>query len=386
MFCNDVKQLEWDKEKSTLLCKFSIQGDGILLRSQNSKSDMEFSVGVKQGTLFITHKEIFLDIEDTYGVAMGHGHELVLTFGIFGTRVYLDGYQIFSSATDLRPTYDAVIIANQTRNIRIDSLQALSQVASSQEICDQYIVPKADIDFAAAYLSTADVKRVSHLRDGTIYTQFRVRGLGQYGTIIAASRGEQEIINLSIDKEGILYKAFVDGCWNEYRAHGFWGEGHFHDVVIRAFRGAIDIYIDGSLVTHQPGQYLFDAVGGIDHFSIGEDTHGIRLFGEVRSGGIYSYALSDGQIAALSHCEPLTTTAIFDKGYEGAASYRIPSMVTTNSDVIIAGADQRVVISNDAPNKINFVIRRSLDGGDTWGPLQTVIAYPDKGIDRKSVV
>ena len=99
--------------------------------------------------------------------------------------------------------------------------------------------------------------------------------------------------------------------------------------------------------------------------------------------GIYTYALTDGQMVLYPHKEPVTTTALFDKGFEGSASYRIPSMVTTPSGVVIAGCDQRVVISNDARTKFILLFRRSLDGGHTWNDLQTVISYPDK--DEPSV-
>ena len=92
---------------------------------------------------------------------------------------------------------------------------------------------------------------------------------------------------------------------------------------------------------HQPGQFFLDTLNGLTKFSIGEDTSGSRLYGEVRNGGIFGYALTDGQIKALAGVEPTTDTAIFDKGYEGSASYRIPSLITTASGVLIAGADQR---------------------------------------------
>ena len=49
--------------------------------------------------------------------------------------------------------------------------------------------------------------------------------------------------------------------------------------------------------------------------------------------------------------------------------------------MVVAGADQRTAIANDAPNHINFVMRRSLDGGRTWLDMQTVIANPGEGVD-----
>ena len=104
--------------------------------------------------------------------------------------------------------------------------------------------------------------------------------------------------------------------------------------------------------------------------------------GEARTGGIYFSALTEGQIQRISRVKPLVTTALFDTGYAGSRSYRIPSLVKTRMGTLIAGADQRTSVSNDAPNHINFVIRRSTDGGKTWKPLQTVINMPGKNLGK----
>ena len=66
--------------------------------------------------------------------------------------------------------------------------------------------PAADIEFAAAYLAEPDINRISTMHTGTLYACFRVRGINQYGTIIAASRDNQELLNLSIDDDGFSTK------------------------------------------------------------------------------------------------------------------------------------------------------------------------------------
>ena len=86
----------------------------------------------------------------------------------------------------------------------------------------------------------------------------------------------------------------------------------------------------------------------------------MRLSGEVQRAGLYDYALSDSQIKRLYEVEPIETDALFDRGYCGSASYRIPSLLALTSGTVLAGADQRVSNANDSPNDINFVVRRSL--------------------------
>ena len=63
-----------------------------------------------------------------------------------------------------------------------------------------------------------------------------------------------------------------------------------------------------------------------------------------------------------------------------APYYRIPSMVTTKTGVVVACADARVCSGMDNPNRIDKVVRRSLDGGRTWGKY--IVAVREHG-DRK---
>lgn len=81
----------------------------------------------------------------------------------------------------------------------------------------------------------------------------------------------------------------------------------------------------------------------------------------------------------------LPAVALFDRGYEGSTNYRIPILAATPGGILIAGCDQRTSSPQDSPSHINFVIRRSLDGGDTWGPLQRVITSYGSGSTGASV-
>ena len=103
-------------------------------------------------------------------------------------------------------------------------------------------------------------------------------------------------------------------------------------------------------------------------------------------GGPTDAALTDAQVKRLAAAAPLPTRALFDTGYHGARSYRIPSLLTLDSGVILAGADQRVSIPNDAPNDINLVMRRSLDGGATWEEMRTLLSLPGTGALGASLI
>ncbi|MCW6667515.1 exo-alpha-sialidase [Aerococcaceae bacterium NML190938] len=51
---------------------------------------------------------------------------------------------------------------------------------------------------------------------------------------------------------------------------------------------------------------------------------------------------------------------------EGIRAYRIPALLVTDKGTIIAGADERTDHNSDWGN-INMVVKRSTDGGQTWG-------------------
>ncbi|MEU9338969.1 sialidase family protein [Streptomyces sp. NPDC048290] len=66
---------------------------------------------------------------------------------------------------------------------------------------------------------------------------------------------------------------------------------------------------------------------------------------------------------------PVTVTVPFRAGREGYASYRIPALVTTAKGTLLAFCEGRVDSGKDWGH-IDIVLKRSTDGGRTWGPLQ----------------
>jgi len=63
---------------------------------------------------------------------------------------------------------------------------------------------------------------------------------------------------------------------------------------------------------------------------------------------------------------------LFERGMNGCNTYRIPALVTTTQGTLIACSDARLQSGRDLPNNIHTVIRRSTDGGNTWGDLTPI--------------
>lgn len=70
---------------------------------------------------------------------------------------------------------------------------------------------------------------------------------------------------------------------------------------------------------------------------------------------------------------------LFDaKTKPGIACYRIPALITAPNGDLIAAIDERVPSCGDLKwsKDINIVIRRSVDNGDSWTSIDTVVDYP----------
>ncbi len=75
--------------------------------------------------------------------------------------------------------------------------------------------------------------------------------------------------------------------------------------------------------------------------------------------------------ASLLAAEPtLPLVDVFINGQDGYPAFRIPALITTKRGTLLAFAEGRASLRDHAENDI--VLKRSTDGGKTWGPLQLV--------------
>lgn len=85
-----------------------------------------------------------------------------------------------------------------------------------------------------------------------------------------------------------------------------------------------------------------------------------------------------------------TQTEVFKAGEGGYHTYRIPALLVSAKGTLLAFCEGRRGSSSDSGN-IDVLLRRSLDGGETWGPVQTVadmgddtVGNPAPVVDRKT--
>lgn len=353
----------------TILLDFRARADTVLVDAPS------LTLALRHGALLLTAPGVELDMEDTAPLADGTWHSLAVITGDNGTRIFVDGYQCFSATADVSPG-GAVEAGPAVRG-----LEVVEGELGEREILARAVTPVPLIEFAAAELDPYDVAEVAELTTGTIFLRFRVRGPGQHGTVLAASGDGEERLAVTIDAAGLHYRVLTRrGVWREFSLPGRFDDGEWIDLGITVGTGAVDLFHSGYLNAHLPGRAFFADTAGLDRIVVG------RLWGEVRDAAIYPAPLNGAQLKRFSGVAPIHTRCLFDVGYEGAVSYRIPSLLTTTSGVVLAGADQRVTIPDDAPNDINLVLRRSLDGGATWEPMTTLVSSPGAAATDSALV
>ena len=80
-----------------------------------------------------------------------------------------------------------------------------------------------------------------------------------------------------------------------------------------------------------------------------------------------------------------STVDVFVGGLEGYPVYRIPSLICTPKGVLLAFCEARRVLEDQGPT--DLVLKRSLDGGRTWGPLQVIVkAAPEAAMNPTAVI
>lgn len=90
--------------------------------------------------------------------------------------------------------------------------------------------------------------------------------------------------------------------------------------------------------------------------------------------------------SASGHSEAIKHATVFSRGESEYHTFRIPAVVRAADGTLLAFAEGRVDSPSD-DGDIDLVLKRSTDGGETWGPLQVVIdAGPDKAGNPVPVV
>ena len=159
-------------------------------------------------------------------------------------------------------------------------------------------------------------------------------------------------------------------------------DGQVHELVLNGQEDGLGIWLDGRLIGREREAVPWCEFGYVTVASIGRGI----VQNEFRS-------WYEGEILELSvGTEPIKSSAasvtkgpvkkpLFYKGLAGVENYRIPSLLTTSSGVVIASADARMETPGDNPNHIVRAVRRSTDCGETWEEASLFADFGGCGIE-----
>jgi len=137
----------------------------------------------------------------------------------------------------------------------------------------------------------------------------------------------------------------------------------------------------GEIVTLREGQYrvrLLDSPVKVDlgypglevlpDGTLAATTYAVLKPGEKNSVVSVRFTMAelDAKAAQLPQQE-----AVFTSGKEGYHTFRIPSLLVTKKGTVLAFCEGRKTSADDHGD-LDLVLKRSADGGNTWGPLQVV--------------
>ena len=82
--------------------------------------------------------------------------------------------------------------------------------------------------------------------------------------------------------------------------------------------------------------------------------------------------------ARIDELNPISSAIVFSQRYDGHHSYRIPAIIALPGNIVCAFAEGRIHSISDYAH-MNLVLKRSVDGGKTWGELQ-ILMKNDEGL------
>lgn len=87
-------------------------------------------------------------------------------------------------------------------------------------------------------------------------------------------------------------------------------------------------------------------------------------------------AVVPGSGVKAAEAEQIVFTDVFTSGKEGYHTYRIPAIVLTTKNTLLAFCEGRKTGPGDHGD-LDLVLRRSIDGGKTWRPMQLIYEEGD---------
>ena len=180
---------------------------------------------------------------------------------------------------------------------------------------------------------------------------------------------------MSLRKQSLPFGGFAAPCpANPY-------DGKLHSMAVKRVGDKISFYYDDKKINEQPidpetNLYIwFDALGAAPRIK------SMKLTAEKLSDKLTTQFKSAAPIEEIYKGSGANNSAEYGK----AARYRIPALAVSTKGTILAFAEARRLTGSDIGNN-DAVVRRSEDGGKTWGPEIVIWDDGERSVNNPSAV
>ena len=190
--------------------------------------------------------------------------------------------------------------------------------------------------------------------DATVRARLRIDGLAESDASFFL--GESQFI-FAGRIQGPIF-----GDYPRQPTRPFVADGKVFDFEVRRQGQQLTFWVDDRQVWETP----IYRNGALEDFGFRADKATVR---------IYEWSAEGSLVQPPPLRSPPLLVDVFQSGPDGVSMYRIPAVATTKQGTLLAFAEARrnalrVEIADS--DNIDLVLRRSEDGGETWGPEQVV--------------
>ena len=186
------------------------------------------------------------------------------------------------------------------------------------------------------------------------------------------SSNKTNIHHIDLHKETVVDPNFVHTVAvtaEKNKGYNLYFNGHhiasFDDTSACLFR---DINELGSIDKGILGQFYESQKIADNHYAFSGDYDYIDIYNTViDKNDLLEITNETNHQNYLTHANKLHTPIdLFYPGLSGSSNFRIPTLLKTSKDTLISSIDKREFGHQDHSNKIETIIRRSFDHGETW--------------------